>query len=79
MAELRAIETRPAKIQSAVVDMLSDALEKAKAGNVTSLAMVMVLAEGGIETVVSPSDDFYHMLGAVTQLLFNMTAAQRED
>jgi hypothetical protein len=80
MPVLTSIEgrTRPAQIRNDVVDILQRALDEAKAGKITAVSLAILCADGDVETIASPSDHLYKMIGAVSQLQFNMLSAQRE-
>jgi hypothetical protein len=46
MAELRVLETRPARIHTDVVQILEAALEQARRGELSCVAVAAVLADG---------------------------------
>lgn len=69
MAELRALETRPAQIRLDVITELEQTLAEARLGEIQSVAIAMILADGTTaRTRHSMSDNGPAMLGAITVL-----------
>jgi len=69
MADLRVLAPRPAVIREEVVDLLEEALRDARAGNIASVAVAVVLADGmTVRTAHSRSDHHPALLGSVALL-----------
>lgn len=80
-ANVRSIEglTRPAQIKNEVIDILVRTLGDAREGKITSIALATICSDGEIQTIASPTDNLYKMVGAVAQLQFAMLAQKREQ
>ena len=81
MADLRSIEgrTRPAQVLADVVEILQRTLQEAREGKITSVALAICRSDNDVETIASPSDNFHRMLGAVSQLQFNMASNKHNE
>lgn len=79
MAELTTIEgrTRPARINAEIVKILEDMLDAAKTGKIESVVLVVLHADGDVETICPTNDNFHKLLGGISQLQFNMMSAKR--
>ena len=61
-----------ADVDNNIIDILTDALEKAKKGEYNGLAMVMTHKDGSTESNISSRADSVRMTGAVSRLLWRM-------
>lgn len=61
-----------ADVDNNIIDILTEALEQAKKGEFTGLAMVMTRKDGTTQSEVSCRDDSVRMTGAVSRLLWRM-------
>ncbi len=60
--------TRPAEINTSIVKVLADALDQAKSGKVTAVAIAAINDDGSVSCVSSETDCIHTMLDAVEQL-----------
>ena len=66
MADLRVLEPRPARIQGEVVEILEEALEQARRGELSCVAIAAVLADGmTARTVFSRTEYKPALLGSI--------------
>jgi hypothetical protein len=70
------IKTRPAAIHESVVDRLEEALERARAGEVASVALAFVSSDGSTWCSWSETDDFARQLGSIARLQHRMNIRQ---
>ncbi len=65
MGNLVELRSRPMQINHESVEMLEETLAKAKAGEISEVAIAALLADGSCETQSTASDHFQQMIGAV--------------
>ncbi len=80
MAELRTLETRPAQIRQEVVDLLEQTLAEARRGEIASVAIAGVLADGAtVRTRHSRSEHGPALLGATQVVGYRLLVEMEAD
>jgi isoaspartyl peptidase/L-asparaginase-like protein (Ntn-hydrolase superfamily) len=67
---IKVLETKKKQIHDDVVDLIETLLERAKAGEVVSVGLIAIDADGGVAVATSMTDN-YHQLVAGTVYLQN--------
>ena len=68
MSNIVELKTQPAKIRDSVVERLEEALEQAREGAITCVAIAVVRPNGAIYGCWSDTDDFGRLTGALATL-----------
>lgn len=59
-----------------LVPVLTDLLAKATRGEIVDGAFVIICADGDVDCIMTPTDSFYKLLGALDQMKFDMLKAK---
>lgn len=72
-------KTRPDQVNKSIIEMLTDWLEQAKAGEFKAVVIAAVTSDRGSQYAASESDCIHEMLGALAMLQYSMMKKYDED
>lgn len=68
------LKTRPAVVVASVIERLEEVLERARAGEISAVAIATVYSDGGAGCSWSETDNYWTMLGSISRLQHRMNA-----